>query len=106
MGLSFGSLLRSRHNHQLREVPSFSFSEALLSRHDNRESDFEGFPDAGTSAETSITDRRISVLQAARRCLLEERVGLAFLSLPSCSQGLLLYEVPPAAVAGSLGLPG
>ena len=102
-GLGFESVSQSWHYNQLREVLSF-FSNVLLSRHDDRESDLEGFPDAETCLETSVANRRISVLQAARRHLLEEPVGLAFLSLPACSRGSPPYEVPPAAVAGSVGL--
>ena len=87
------------------KVQSFSFSDILVSRHDDQESDFEGFPDTGTCSETFNANRRISVLQAARRHLLVEPVGSAFLSLPACSLGLSPYEVSPAVAVGSVGLP-
>ena len=103
-GLSINSLSQSRHSNQFQEVSSFSFSDVLLFRHDSREPDFEDFPDAGTSVETSIADRRISVLQAAKRRLVEEPAGTAFHSLPAFSRGSAPYEVPPVAV--SMGFPG
>ena len=53
-GLSSESVSRSRHYNQLRKVPSFSFSDGFISRHDDQESDFEGFPDDGTCSETSV----------------------------------------------------
>ena len=104
--LSVNSLPRSRLSNQFQEVSSFFFSDVLLSWHDDREPGFESFPDAGMSAETSIADRRISVLQAAKRRLLEQPVGPAFLSLLACSRVSPPYEVPPAVVAGSVGFPG
>ena len=99
------SVSRSWHYNQPQEILSFSFSDVLVSRHDDQESDFWGFPNAGTHSETSIVDRRISVLQAARRRLLAGPVGLDLLSLPTCSRGSSPYEVPPAVVAGTVGLP-
>ena len=89
-GLSINSLSRSRHSNQSREVSPSSFSDVFLSRHDDRELDFEVFPDAGTSLETSIADR-ISVFR-------QQSVV--------CSRGLPLYEVTPVVVAGSVGFPG
>ena len=78
----------------------FSVSDVHLPKHSYREQDFEGFPVSGTSSEASITDRRISFLQAAKCRLLEESVGLAVLSLSACSRGSPQDEIPPADLRG------
>ena len=100
---SLKSLPGTRHCHQFRQISPLSISDIHLPENGDRELDFEGFLFSGEGTETSVADRRISVLQAAKRRLLDEPVWPSVLSLSASPRRSSPNEIPPAYSAGRLG---
>ena len=102
-GHSFKSLPGIRHHHQFRLISPLSISDVYLPGNGDREPDCEGFPFSGDGTEASVTDRRISVVQAAKRRLLEAPVGPSVLSLSASPWRSSPNEISPADTVGRLG---
>ena len=79
------SLLTTWHSGEPCQVSSDPLTFCHLSGDVSGEPLFEGFPLAGEGFDLEITNRRNSVLQAARRRCLAQSSGSSLLSLPSRS---------------------
>ena len=86
MGEGPGSVPLQSPQHCLKcsEVFFSADADCDLRRYGNREPLFEGFSFPGEGFYPANTNYQISVLQAAKRCVLVLSVGSPVVSLPSC----------------------
>ena len=75
------------HSHQLRQIPPLSVSVCDLFGDGNREPDFEGFLIPREGFDSTLTNQRIFVLQAAVCLCLEEPTRLPVLPLSPGPRG-------------------
>ena len=94
------------HSRQLRQVPSLSISDCDVSGDDNQEPLFEGFSFSREGFDPAVANRRISILQVAKRCCLEEPARSPIIAVSSSTRGSCPDEVLSAGATWSVGLRG
>ena len=83
------SLSRPWNSGKPGQMSSCSSLVCDVSRHVDCSSNFESFPLSGECFRPADTDRRISILQAARRCLLAQSARSPVISLSAGRSALV-----------------
>ena len=89
-----------------REVMSHTFSNSNLLGNGSGQPFFEGFSDREASLCHSRTDRRVSILQAAKHAYLEVSSRSSNIFMSSGSRGESLDVIPSTSASGTLGFCG
>ena len=100
------SMLPTWDCHQSPEVGSRPMSDSHLLGHGDRQPLFEGFPLSREGRNPVDSDRRISILQRAKRCLLAQPLGMPVVPLSSGSVRSPSHALSPTTSAPSVGFRG